>query len=72
MPKSHTNLLTHAVFSTKDRQPIIHSDFRNDLFAYMGGIVRELSGKPFIINGMPDHVHMAIELEAAPSKVGTW
>lgn len=67
MPKSYTNLLTHVVFSTKDRVPSIHADFRSDLFAYMGGIIRELNGKAFIINGTSDHVHIAMMLEAEPS-----
>ena len=28
----------------------------------MGGLVKELKGKPIIINGMADHVHMLILL----------
>ncbi len=61
---SHTcsNLLVHAIFSAKDRKPLIESDLREDLFAYLGGIVREMQGKALIINGMPDHVHMLVEL----------
>ncbi len=30
----------------------------NELFAYMGGLVKELKGIPIIINGMADHVHL--------------
>jgi REP-associated tyrosine transposase len=55
------------VFSTKDRLPSIHPDFRSDLFAYMGGIIRQLDGKAFIINGINDHVHIAMMMEADPS-----
>ena len=33
-----------------------------ELFAYMGGLVKELKGKPIIINGMSDHVHLLILL----------
>jgi len=64
MPHSYHNLLTHAVFSTKDRLPTIHSDFKSDLYAYMGGIVRELKGSALLINGMPDHVHMLLRVPA--------
>ena len=35
---------------------------KEDLHAYMGGIVRELGGKAILINGMPDHVHLLIYL----------
>jgi hypothetical protein len=31
-----TNLLTHALFSTKDRQPIIRPETKSDLYAYRG------------------------------------
>ena len=33
-----------------------------ELFAYMGGLVKELNGMPIIINGMADHVHLLILL----------
>lgn len=58
MAHSFTNLLYHVVFSTKHRQPTIHNDFKNELFAYLGGIVRKIEGKPLIINGTADHVHL--------------
>ncbi len=35
---------------------------RPDLFAYMGGIVREIGGVARIINGTEDHVHMLMSL----------
>ena len=44
---AHTfgNLLTHVIFSTKDRQSLIAPDLKPDLLAYLGGIVRDLQGK---------------------------
>jgi len=36
-----------------------------DLFAYLGGIVRELRGTAFIINGTADHVHMLVRIRPA-------
>ena len=50
------------IFSTKGRQPLITSEMRSDLFAYLGGIVRELRGSALIINGTEDHVHMLIRI----------
>lgn len=35
---------------------------RAELFAYMGGLVKELKGLPIIINGIEDHVHLLILL----------
>ena len=51
-----------STFATKERAPIIRADMKEDLHAYMGGIVREIGGKAIIINGMPDHVHLFIYL----------
>jgi putative transposase len=57
---TYTNLLTHIVFSTKDRLPYLLSERKDDLFAYMGGIVRGVGSEPLIINGPADHVHLLI------------
>ncbi len=62
MAHTYTNLLTHALFSTKDRQPIIRSEMRADLYSYMGGIITNLGGKPVLINGPKDHVHLLFVL----------
>ena len=61
---AHTggNLVVHLIFSTKGRQPLITPEIRNDLFAYLGGIVREMQGVALIINGTADHVHMLIRI----------
>jgi putative transposase len=62
MPHSFTNLLTHVIFSTKDRRPSILPEFKSRLHAYLGGIMHELDGHPVTINGTPDHVHLLIRL----------
>jgi len=67
MPHTYTNLLTHALFSTKDRRPIIKSEIKSDLYAYMGGIITSLKGKPVLINGPKDHVHLLFVLPSTLS-----
>jgi REP element-mobilizing transposase RayT len=64
MPHTYSKLLTHVVWSTKDRMPSIAPDIRGDLLAYMGGIVREEGGTAVAIGGTADHVHLLIELPA--------
>ena len=59
---SYSSLLFHVVFSTKERRPLIEEGIRRSFFAYMGGIVRELGGKAFMVNGMSDHVHLLLSL----------
>jgi len=62
MSRTFTNLLTHVVFSTKDREPMIDPELKSELYAYLGGLTRELKGKAYGINGTTDHVHMLISL----------
>ena len=66
---AHTsgNILLHFIFSTKDRRPLINPDFSADLFAYLGGIVREMNGTALIINGTADHVHMLLRVRPVHS-----
>ena len=62
MSRTYTNLLTHLVFSTRNREPFIVTDLKSELYAYLGGLTRELKGKAYGINGTSDHVHMLISL----------
>ena len=66
---SHTsgNILFHLIFSAQGRRPLIKPGFRADLFAYIGGIVRELHGTALIINGTADHVHMLVRVRPVHS-----
>jgi len=61
---SHTcgNILLHLIFSTHERRALIKHEFREDLFAYLGGIIREMDGTALIINGTADHVHMLVRV----------
>jgi putative transposase len=61
------NVVIHLIFSTKDRQPLIAPSFKSDLFAYLGGIVREMQATALIINGTEDHVHMLVRVRPAHS-----
>ena len=65
MAHTYTNLLTHALFSTQDRQPAIRPELKSDLYAYLGGIITNLRGKPVLINGPRDHVHVLFVLPAS-------
>jgi putative transposase len=67
MGRTLTNLLTHVVFSTKERAPFISKDLKPRLLPYMGGIIRELGGSTLDIDGARDHVHLLIKLPPAVS-----
>ncbi len=65
-PMAHTyvQLLTHIVFSTKNREPFLTPELRERLFPYMGGIFRGLDSSALLINGVSDHVHILALLPA--------
>ncbi len=58
MPQSLSKVYVHIVFSTKNRYPFIKPDVESELFAYIGGIIRENEGILLKINAVPDHIHI--------------
>jgi len=62
MAHTYTNLIYHIVFSTQGHVPLLKPEYRQELFAYLGGLVKEKGGKVIIINGVSDHVHLLILL----------
>ena len=57
-----TNLLFHIVYSTKYRKPSIREEWQDDLYGYIGGIVRDQKGRLLKIGGIEDHVHLLAKL----------
>ena len=62
MTHTYYQLLYHLVWSTKERRPSITIDLQNRLYEYMGGTFRSLKCFPLLIGGMPDHVHLCVEV----------
>ena len=73
MGSTFHSLHYHVVFSTKERRPFIDGEWRKDLHAYLGGIIRGLGGVAEAVGGVEDHVHLLISLKTtdAPANVGT-
>jgi REP element-mobilizing transposase RayT len=67
MASTLTNLLYHIVFSTKDRRPLVIPDLRDDLYSYVGGIIRGEGGTLLEVGGMPDHIHLITRFKSEPS-----
>jgi len=67
MSHTYSNLLSHVVFSTKDRRPLIDAELKPRLLGYLNGIVSESGGKVVSLNAMPDHLHMLWELPPTSS-----
>ena len=64
MSSTYLSLHYHLIFSTKNRSPTLHEEWRDRLFKYMGGTILGLGGVPEGIGGTDDHVHLLIRLKA--------
>lgn len=61
---THQQLLYHIVFSTKNRKRLLNDAIRDDVFAYMAGICKNLSGYALDIGGFYDHAHLLVRIPA--------
>ncbi len=57
MSHSFNKIWIHAIWSTKDRLPLIHPAIEKEVHEYMRSQFVESGCQVRIINGMPDHVH---------------
>ena len=60
MAQTLVSLLTHIVFSTKNREPLITTQIEPELFAYVGGILKNNESRLLNAGGTADHVHLLI------------
>ena len=57
MSHSYCRVAIHLIFSTKNRRPLITTDIRDELHAYMVWILRHLESLSLITNTATDHAH---------------
>lgn len=65
MTHSYSKLLYHLIWSTKNREQHISVDIKNRLFGYMRTVINDKKQYLYIINGMPEHVHLLVSLSAS-------
>src|SRR5436309_635468 len=65
MANTFSQIYIQIVFAVSGRQSLIKPEFKEDLFKYVTGIVRNQGQKLIAINGMADHVHVLIGLKPA-------
>jgi len=62
MGHTFSDILIHAIFSTKDRKAIIVPTFQQRLYEYLAGVARQEFGQALRIGGTANHVHGLIRL----------
>ncbi|MBP7140424.1 MAG: IS200/IS605 family transposase [Opitutaceae bacterium] len=60
MPQSLAQILVHLVFSTKNREAVLGDDARDELHAYIGGIVENQKGALLKAGSVADHIHLLV------------
>jgi putative transposase len=62
VPQSFGAMYTHAIFSTKHREPTILDPWREELFRVLGGLVNQSGSQSLLVGGVGDHVHLLFRL----------
>lgn len=62
MAQTLVSLYVHIVFSTKNRVDMIQTDVEEELWAYIGGILKNNKSKLLASNGTQNHIHLLISL----------
>ena len=62
MPQSLAKVYIHAIFSTKNREPLLAEPWRDELYRLLGGTANNLGCQSLIVGGVDDHVHMLLQL----------
>src|SRR6266700_7377435 len=65
MANTFSQIYIQTVFAVSGRLSLIRNDFKEDVYKYITGIVKNQKQKLISINGMPDHVHILIGLRPA-------
>lgn len=65
--KSYSSLWVHLIWTTKNRVPMLHKNFRIELFKYMKQHAQQKDVIVDTINGVEDHVHCLVRLKSTQS-----
>jgi putative transposase len=63
MANTFSQIYIQTVFAVSGRMSLITPAFKEDLYKYLAGIVRNQNQKLISINGMRDHLHILIGLK---------
>lgn len=58
MSQSLSKLFIHLIFHIKSTSVKIRKEDKNDLYSYIGAIIKDNDSIPILINGVEDHIHI--------------
>lgn len=65
MADTYSQIFIHVIFAVKGRKNLISNNWKNELYKYISGIVKNEDQKIIAINGMPDHLHILVGIKPA-------
>lgn len=65
MAGTYTQIYIQVIFAVQGRQDLLSKDWRDEVFNYMAGIIKNKGQKPIIVNEVDDHVHALWEFKPA-------
>jgi REP element-mobilizing transposase RayT len=63
MAGTFSQIYIQYVFAVKGRENLLNRGWRQEVFRYMSGIIKNKQQKPIIVNGVSDHVHLFVGLK---------
>ena len=60
MANTYTQSYFHLVFAVKNRDALIHKEWKDEMEMYITGIIQNHRHKLLAIGSMPDHIHILI------------
>lgn len=63
MANTYTQIYIQTVFAVENRSCLIQPEWKDELYKYITGIVKNNGHKLIAINGMTDHIHIFIGMK---------
>ena len=64
MANTYTQIYVQIVFAVRERDGLIAPEWKEELFKYIAGIVRNRGQKLIAIGGVADHIHILIAINS--------
>jgi len=67
LANTYSQIYIQVVFAVKGRKNLLQKSWREKVFMYMSGIIKEKGQKAIIVNGVADHVHIFVGIKPSVS-----
>jgi len=61
MANTYRKIYLQIIFAVKNREAMLHKDWRGEVFQYMAGIINQRKHYSLAVNGIHDHVHIFLD-----------